>query len=111
MASSRTGTAAWFKVRDERRRLALEQGVYRCPLCKVGLDWIYSGRPNSVEIDHIIPHAMGGSDVIENTRAICRHCNASLGGRANKGHSRKPKPVVTPLKTSRRQQQTGGGGG
>lgn len=102
MATSRTGTTRWMKVRDERRRIALEQGIYHCPICRVPLDWMYSGRPNSVEVDHITPHTQGGRDEIENTRVICRRCNQSLGGRQGKGRARFKKPAqVAPLKTSR----------
>lgn len=103
MASSRTGTAQWMKVRDERRRIDRdERGIYHCPLCRTGLDWYYSGRPNSAEVDHIMPHSKGGKDALENTRTICRACNQSLGGRQNKGRRRKPKPTFQPLKTSRK---------
>ena len=102
MATSRTGTTRWMKVRDERRRIALEEGVFHCPLCRVPLDWMYPGRPNSVEVDHILAHSKGGKDEIENTRILCRRCNASLGGRQNKGKPRFKKPLkVAPLKTSR----------
>lgn len=102
MATSRTGTTRWMKVRDERRRIALEQGIHRCPICRVGLDWMYPGRPNSVEVDHIVPHSQGGRDEIENTRVLCRHCNQSLGGRQGKGKPRfKKPPAPVPLKTSR----------
>ncbi|MCC3277520.1 HNH endonuclease [Arthrobacter sp. zg-Y20] len=55
------------------------------------MDWEYSGRPDSAEVDHIIPHAQGGPDTIENTRVICRQCNQRLGGRMNK---RAPRPRV-----------------
>lgn len=99
MAGSRTGTARWFKVRNRARALAMEAGLTRCPLCGVPLDWEYSGRPNSAEVDHIVPHAQGGADTLENCRVICRRDNQSLGGQQNR---RKPRPNIqtTALETS-----------
>lgn len=76
---SRTSTTRWIKIRNEARRRALEQGIHTCPNCGVGLDYEYSGRPNSVEVDHVIPHARGGTDTIENTQVLCRWCNRRKG--------------------------------
>jgi 5-methylcytosine-specific restriction endonuclease McrA len=95
MATSRTGTAQWKRVVAQARAAAIEQGLTRCPLCRIGLDWEYSGRPNSPEVDHIIPHSRGGQDHIDSVRIICRHCNQSLGGQLNR---RKP-PTVVETKT------------
>lgn len=69
----------------------MERGLTRCPRCRTGLDWEYSGRPNSAEVDHIIPHAQGGTDTIENARILCRRCNQQLGGQMNR---RRPRPVI-----------------
>jgi 5-methylcytosine-specific restriction endonuclease McrA len=93
MASSRTGTATWLRVAKQAKAQALERGLLRCPIkgCGVAMDWEYPGRPNSAEVDHIIPHSQGGKDVIENTRVKCRHCNQSLGGRLNRW---RPRPIV-----------------
>lgn len=91
MASSRTGTAKWMRVRDQARAQAIEQGVTNCPRCRVRLDWQYSGRPNSAEVDHVLPHAQGGQDTITNTRILCRRCNQQLGGMMGK---RTPRPII-----------------
>jgi 5-methylcytosine-specific restriction endonuclease McrA len=91
MATNRTATAKWMRIRDQARANAINAGLTRCPLCGVGLDWEYSGRPNSAEVDHVTPHALGGADSIENTRIICRLDNQRLGGAVNR---RKPRPVV-----------------
>jgi len=80
-----------MRIRDKARAQAIEQGQARCPLCGVALDWEYSGRPNSAEVDHVIPHSQGGLDAIENTRIICRLDNQRLGGALNR---RKPRPVI-----------------
>src|SRR5699024_11172149 len=79
--SSRTGTAQWMRVRDKRREHDFNNGLTNCPECKSWLDWEYSGRPNSAEVDHIIPHARGGQDTFENTQILCRLCNQRSGGK------------------------------
>ena len=84
MATSRTGTTRWMKVRDQRLAHDRDAGLTRCPRCRVWLDWGRSRQPNSPEADHIIPHKMGGADEFENTRTICRLCNGQLGGMMGK---------------------------
>jgi 5-methylcytosine-specific restriction endonuclease McrA len=41
--------------------------------------WRCGGR--ATEVDHIIPHALGGPTTPDNLRAACRRCNRSSGGR------------------------------
>jgi len=84
MATSRTGTATWKRVRLQALKDALNQGLMRCPRCRVGLDWTRSLQPNSPEVDHIKPHTQGGADTLDNVRIICRKCNQELGGRLTK---------------------------
>ena len=91
MASSRTGTANWKRVRKQRLDHDRDAGLTKCPRCGIGLDWAYTRRPNSPEPDHIIPWAKGGPDTFENTRTICRQCNQQLGGLLNR---KKPRPIV-----------------
>ena len=96
MATSRTGTSRWKNLRKVVLYRAKAQGLKHCPECKIELDYKVGLTPASAEVDHIVAHAFGGQDVIENCRTICRRCNQSLGGKTNR------KPVVTdPLKTSR----------
>lgn len=94
MATSRTGTAAWKRVRSQALKQAQHNGQTHCTECSTWLDWAYSKRPNSPEVDHIIPHSQGGKDALENTRIICRHCNQSLGGKL-KPDTRQP---ITPAR-------------
>lgn len=93
MATNRTATAAWKKIRDKRRQIDFDNGITNCPLCNKPIDWEYSRRPNSAEVDHIIEWARGGKDELSNTRVICRHCNQSRGGRAGKKRKPKAKPL------------------
>ena len=79
--SSRTGTAQWRRVRQQRLDHDFNNGLTRCTSCGIHLDWEYTRRPNSAEPDHIIPHSQGGPDTFENTRTICRNCNQRSGGK------------------------------
>jgi 5-methylcytosine-specific restriction protein A len=94
MATSRTGTATWKRVREQAIRRAKRAGITHCIECGVELDYVNGMTPTSVEVDHIIPFSQGGRDVLDNVRCICRRCNQSLGGKQNQ------KPTQ-PLKTSR----------
>ncbi|MCQ9367353.1 HNH endonuclease [Brevibacterium sp. 91QC2O2] len=79
MAASRTGTTKWMRIRDRRIQAAINDGLTHCPRCRVVLDYERGKRPNSVEVDHIVPASLGGLDVYENTQVVCRRCNQSMG--------------------------------
>ena len=83
IATSRTGTATWKRVRAQAIKQAIDNGVHNCAICGVGLDYEYSQRPNSAEVDHILPHSRGGEDTIGNVQVICRWCNQRKGGKRN----------------------------
>lgn len=57
-------TRAWRKVRTR----ALERDRYRCQAC---------GKP-ATEVDHLIPVADGGPDVLANLQAVCSDCHQRL---------------------------------
>lgn len=99
MATSRTGTSQWKKVRKRALHLAQAQGIDRCPYCRVELDYETSRTPASAEPDHVIAHANGGQDRVDNVAICCRKCNQSKGNRP----APKTKTVLAakPLKTSR----------
>ena len=98
MVASRTGTAAWKRVRAQAIRRAQRDGLTKCRHCGVELDFVEGRRPNSAWIDHITPHSLGGADHIDNAEAICRTCNLSKGNR----DAPTPKKAPKPLKTSRK---------
>ena len=80
MATSRTGTGKWKRLRGQALQEAKRQGQTHCPLCRAPLDWTRALDPHSPEVDHIRPHALGGTDDTENVRVICRACNTRMGG-------------------------------
>lgn len=103
---SRTGDQAWKMLRRQALALAIEQGQTCCPLCNTWLDYEHHGKGNSPEVDHIIAHADGGHDGLDNVRVICRSCNRRLGGQVgnrrmkrNQTHTDfKPKQLATRVK-------------
>jgi ATP adenylyltransferase len=48
----------------------LKRAKYRCELCGV------SAHIKALEVDHIVPRSVGGSDDISNFQALCYSCNA-----------------------------------
>jgi hypothetical protein len=67
--------AAWKRT----RKRILERDGYECGI----------GGPRctgvATEVDHIVPHALGGDASLDNLRAACKPCNAGLGSRARHG--------------------------
>jgi 5-methylcytosine-specific restriction protein A len=100
MATSRTGTSQYKKARKRTLHLAKAQGITHCPYCGTELDYDVSLKPNSAETDHVIAHARGGQDTVENLAVCCRHCNQSKGDRPAPKRSTILK--AKPLKTSRK---------
>lgn len=99
MVTSRTGTAKWKHIRTKAIRDALNNGQTQCPICRTKLDWTRSLTPNSPEVDHITPWAVGGADNADNTRIICRQCNQKLGGKlGGSRRANRKKPIPQPAK-------------
>lgn len=98
MATSRTGTATWKRVRGIALYRAKRSGLTHCRHCGIELNYDEGRLPNSAWVDHILPHSLGGRDHIDNVEVICRTCNQSKGNRV----APKAKQAPPPLKTSRR---------
>ena len=102
MATSRTGTSTWKKVRKRALHLAQARGVTHCPYCKVLLDYQTGRTPSSAEVDHITAHSKGGQDRLDAVQVICRKCNQSKGDRAAPRIITATPPLTfKPLRTSR----------
>lgn len=89
MATSRTGTTSHKHWRTQILNRDRNQGITHCPLCNTPLDYTTSRQPNSAEPDHIIPHANGGTNTLENGRTICRRCNQRRGALTGRNTTRK----------------------
>jgi 5-methylcytosine-specific restriction endonuclease McrA len=81
MPTSRTGTSRWKTLRAKALRAAQAQGITNCPDCGTLLDYETGRLPASAEADHIIPHARGGQDTLDNIRICCRRCNQKRGAK------------------------------
>jgi len=101
MATSRTGTSTWKKVREQAIQRAQRLGTTHCRHCKALLNYSQSRLPTSAEVDHLVPYSAGGRDHIENVEVICRACNGSKGNRS----APKARATTSPLKTSRKWWQ------
>ena len=105
MAISRTGTTRWKAIARAVKREAQAAGITQCPRCRTPLDYKTPGLPNSVEVDHIVPHAAGGRDSKDNTRVLCQTCNRQLG--AYLSHAKRGLKPRTPAKVPRATGTTG----
>lgn len=67
-------------TRRDRHRRKIAQGQPPCHLCGEEIDYAASHlEPLSFTIDHVIPLAKGGADVLENLAAAHRRCNLRKG--------------------------------
>jgi len=70
-------TREWQRI----RLIVLERDHWTCQTCGKQL---YPGK--GATVDHIRPHAYGGSNALENLRAMCFYCNTSRGARQRRGY-------------------------
>ena len=47
-----------------------------CQMCGAGPDDLVAGRRVRLEVDHIVPKDVGGTDDPSNLRVLCNVCNA-----------------------------------
>lgn len=92
MTTSRTGTGAWVRLRQQ----ALRTLPLVCAHCTTTLDpKAPRSTPQSPELDHIIPWSKGGQDTLENVQWLCAPCNQSK----NNGRSPKRAPQLIRVRT------------
>ena len=60
------------KNREKIRKTIIKRDGKKCKIC---------GSRRQLEIDHINPIAMGGTNDLNNLQVLCRHCNRSKGAR------------------------------
>lgn len=75
---ARRGAALWEHRRRSRRPVpgtlryeVLKRAAFRCELCGV------SAAEKALEVDHIVPRNLGGTNDLLNLQALCYTCNAS----------------------------------
>ena len=72
------------RITKARRRGAIgnftaEQWAARC--AEFGNKCAHCGTTEALEIDHIKPISLGGTNTIDNVQPLCRRCNSSKGAR------------------------------
>ena len=84
------------KLRDRYRKA----GIERCPVCGVLLDWEHPYRPNSAELDEIIPVSKIPAPLKaqmcvdpRNVQVLCRKCNRA---KSDNLHWKPSKPKERP---------------
>jgi len=79
VATSRTGTTAYKRAREQLRRRRLP-----CHICGKPIDYdAPKGDPHAFEADHDTAVALGGTDDADNLRASHRSCNSTKRARAH----------------------------
>ncbi len=72
------------KKSDKKKRTPFTKSIrlevfkrdkYKCKIC---------GNSEPLEIDHILPHSLGGTDDMENLQTLCKPCNRSKSHRIYK---------------------------
>ena len=60
------------------QRAAYQRDSYTCVQCGLeGRGETHEEKVKGFAIDHVIPHAAGGSSELENLQILCRKCNSS----------------------------------
>lgn len=54
------------RISAKTRKFVFERDSYRCVKCSSFVD---------LQIDHIYPHILGGSDELDNLQTLCQSCN------------------------------------
>lgn len=62
-------------ISNALRALVAQQAGHRCGYCLTRQEYV----PWSLEIEHIVPVAKGGSNEVENLWLACRSCNSFKG--------------------------------
>lgn len=61
------------RIRGKKRKVVFELNINKCYIC--GKD-LLSLKPFNRTIDHVVPVALGGNDMITNLAPACRGCNS-----------------------------------
>lgn len=59
-----------------------------------GVCWLCNGKAD--QVDHVVPRVHGGTDGLNNLKAICRPCNLAKGSKIIRG-TRQTQPTTSRL--------------
>lgn len=84
----------WLRVRGVHPRVTLPRDVEHAVLARDGMICRYCGcavhrrrtGPRKLQLDHVLPHSLGGRNTVENLVVSCRRCN----------YAKKDDPTVIP---------------
>ncbi len=68
-------SAKYRNISEQRKKVVKESDKYQCQICTEQFP------ENELEIDHIYPHSLGGSNLPFNLMSLCRECNKNKGAR------------------------------
>lgn len=68
---------AKVKISMEKLIILMSRSESKCEYC--GKDFSQDARHSTFSVDHATPKTRGGSNHIENLKAVCLACNASKG--------------------------------
>ena len=72
----RPGYRFTSKISQRLRAQVLERNGYTCQMCGIGAgDPVEDGRPARLHVGHIVDRSHGGTDTLDNLRALCSQCN------------------------------------
>lgn len=81
LTRNRRRAAVRFEVTRRDHRRLLHRYRNRCAYCSVQLEAWGRRHPNSLQWDHVVPLARGGTDGVGNLLPACRECNRSKSAR------------------------------
>lgn len=82
----------------DRHRAQIQRTKAECGICHEPIDYtLHYLNPGAFVVDHVVPLALGGLDVIENKQAAHRKCNRDKSDKAPEEftHGRAPRSFVT----------------
>jgi hypothetical protein len=71
------------RVAEERTRKRIPDALRMAIYDRDGWACLHCGETESLSLDHIHPHSLGGEDTLDNLQTLCRPCNSRKGTRTD----------------------------